>query len=278
MATSTVPTALRASQTLSGAETKKLLHQIRNSKSVEIKVSVPKEDKQRATLSMGIDPVEAQPRHVYFFDTPDQALNRAGLIVRARRIPGGIADTVVKLRPVDPAGINAELKRSDDFKVEVDAMPGGTFICSASYKGNVPSQDVLDVFHGTQTIRSLFSKEQRRFYDQHAPKGIPMNSLKMQGPILTLRVKHKPEEYVRGITAELWLWNDGEHILEISTKCPPKDAFQTAVEFKTFLEGHGVDLWAKQETKTKMAMAKFKADVKSRKRAGKKGKSARKRR
>jgi len=278
MATSTVPTALRVSQTLSIEETKKLLHQIRNSKSVEIKVSVPREEKQRVTLSMGIDPVEAQARHVYFFDTPDQALNRAGLIVRARRIPGGTADTVVKLRPVDPAAIDAELKRSDDFKVEVDAMPGGTFICSASYKGSVPSQDVVDVFHGLQTIRSLFSKEQRRFYDEHAPKGIDMNSLRMQGPILALRAKHKPKEYKPGITAELWLWNDGQHILEISTKCAPVDAFQTAVEFRTFLEGHGVDLFAKQETKTRTAMDKFKAGLKSRRRAGKKGKAARKRR
>jgi len=275
MATSTTPGAAKVAQNLSVAETKKLLHQIKNSKSVEIKVSVPTGEHQRVTLSMGIDPVEAQARHVFFFDTPDHALNRAGLIVRARRIPGGVADTVVKLRPVDPAGIDAELKRSDDFKVEVDAMPGGTFICSASYKGSVPSQDVLDVLHGLQTIRSLFSKEQRRFYDEHAPKGLDMNSLRMQGPILTLRTKHKPKEYKRGITAELWMWQDGKHILEISTKCAPADAFQTAVEFRTFLEGHGVDLFAKQETKTRTAMEKFKADGKSRRRAGKTGKAAR---
>ena len=76
---------------------------------------------QRTVLSLGLDPVEAQLRHVNFFDTADQALNRAGLIVRARRTQGGTADTVAKLRPVDPAGIDAELKRSSAFKVEVDA-------------------------------------------------------------------------------------------------------------------------------------------------------------
>ena len=47
-----------------------------------------------------IDPVESQPRQVYFFDTPDLALSKAGIIVRARRIQGGKGDTVVKLRPV----------------------------------------------------------------------------------------------------------------------------------------------------------------------------------
>ena len=30
----------------------------------------------------------------------------------------------------------------------------------------------------------------------------------------------------RGITVEMWLWNDGKHVLEISTKCAPAEAFQ----------------------------------------------------
>jgi hypothetical protein len=263
---------------ISREDMKQLLHVIRNSKSIEIKVSVPMTEHQRATLSIGLDPVEAQPRHVYFFDTADQALNRAGLIVRARRIPGGIADTVVKLRPVDPAGIDAELKRSDAFKVEVDAMPDGTFMCSASYKGEATGQEVLDVTHGAKSIRSLFSREQRAFYDAHAPTGIDMNALGIQGPILVLRGKHRPKEYKRGITAELWLWPDGKHILEISTKCLPGEAFQAAVEFRSYLEKHGVDISAKQETKTKTAMEKFKADRKSRPRTAKPVKAARKRR
>jgi len=246
-------------RSLSPKDTKKLLHLVRNSKSIELKVSVPMAEHQRTTLSMGLDPVEAQPRHVYFFDTADQALNRAGLIVRARRIQGGTADTVVKLRPVDPARIDAELKRSAAFKVEVDAMPDGTFLCSASYKGDATGQHVLDVIDGTKTIRSLFSPEQRAFYEAHAPAGIDMNLLRIQGPILVLKARHRPKEFKRGITVELWLWQDGKHILEISTKCAPAEAFQTGVEFRTYLEKHGVDLGTRQETKTRTAMEKFKA-------------------
>jgi hypothetical protein len=223
--------------------------------------------------SIGLDPVEAQPRQVYFFDTADQALNRAGLIARARRIQGGIADTVVKLRPVDPAMIDAELKRSDAFKVEVDAMPDGTFVCSASYKGDTTGQDVFDVTDGTKTIRSLFSKEQLAFYKAHAPKGIDMNSLSIQGPILVLKAKHRPKKFKRGITVELWIWPDGKHILEISTKCLPAEAFQVGMEFRAYLGEHGIDLGAKQETKTRTAMEKFKAERKSRRRARKAGKA-----
>jgi hypothetical protein len=262
-------------QGLSAEDTKKLLYLVRNAKSIELKLSVPMEQHQAAALSIGLDAVESQPRHVYFFDTADQALNRAGVIVRARRRPGGRADTVVKLRPVDPAMIDAELKRSEAFKVEVDAMPGGFFVCSASYKGVATGQEVLDVTEGRMPLRKLFSREQLAFYDAHAPNGIDMNSLLAQGPILLLKLKHQPKDFERGITAEVWLWKDGKHILEISTKCEPEEAFQVGIEFKTFLADHGIDLEAKQETKTKTAMRKFKAERKTRRRARNAGKEAR---
>jgi len=262
-------------QGLSAEDTKKLLYLVKNAKSVELKLSVPMEQHQESALSIGIDAVESQPRHVYFFDTADQALNRAGVIVRARRRPGGRADTVVKLRPVDPAMIDAELKRSDAFKVEVDAMPGGFFVCSASYKGVATGQEVLDVTQGRMPLRELFSREQLAFYDAHAPAGLDMNSLLVQGPILLLKLKHRPKGYKRGFTAELWLWKDGKHILELSTQCEPAEAFQVGVEFKAFLVDHGIDLGAKQETKTKTAMQKFKDEQQTRRRAGKMGKAAR---
>jgi hypothetical protein len=271
MATTTArnaPTPIVA-QGLSAEDTKKLLYLVKNAKSVELKLSVPMVQHQEAALSVGIDAVEAQPRHVYFFDTADQALNRAGVIVRARRRPGGRADTVIKLRPVDPATIDAELKRSDAFKVEVDAMPGGFFVCSASYKGVATGQEVLDVAQGRMPLRKLFSKEQLAFYDAHAPAGLEMNSLLAQGPILLLKLKQQPKGYKRGFTAELWLWKDGKHILELSTQCEPTEAFQVGVEFKAFLIDHGIDLGADQETKTKTAMQKFKAEHAKRERAGK---------
>jgi hypothetical protein len=240
----------------SAQDVRKILELAKNSRSVELKLSVPLSG-QRATIdSIGLDPVEAQPRQVYFFDTADQALNRAGLIVRARRIQGGRADTVVKLRPVDPATIDAELKRSDAFKVELDAMPGG-FICSASYKGVATGQEVLDVTAGTMPIRSLFSREQRAFYDTHAPAGIEMNSLLTLGPTFLLKAKHQPKEFPRGITVEMWLYPNGSRILEVSTKCPPAEAFQAGAEFRDYLADRGIQISASQQTKTRTALEYF---------------------
>jgi len=63
------PGAAKVAQNLSVARDEKASHQIRTRKR-RIKVSVPREEKQRVTLSMGIDPVEAQARHVYSSTRP----------------------------------------------------------------------------------------------------------------------------------------------------------------------------------------------------------------
>jgi hypothetical protein len=248
---------------LSREEVAEVFKLIKGATSVELKLSVPLAG-QRATIkSIGLDPVEAQPRMAFFFDTPDLALNRAGVVVRARRIRGGDADTVIKLRPVDPSAIDPDLSRSAAFKIEVDAMPGG-YVCSASFKGVCTGEEVLDVTSGELSLRKLFSKEQRDFYDAHAPAGITMDKLVILGPTFLLKVKHQPKtkEFDRPITVELWLYPDGARVMEISTKCLPKEAFQVAADFKSYLASHGIVLGADQSAKTKTSLEYFSAKLK----------------
>ena len=233
---------------------------IKGATSVELKLSVPLTGQRTTIKSIGLDPVEAQPRMAFFFDTPDLALNRAGIVVRARRIQGGDADTVVKLRPVDPSTIEPDLRRSAAFKIEVDAMPGG-YVCSASFKGVCTGQEVLDVAASAMPLRKLFSKEQRAFYDAHAPAGITMDKLIVLGPTFLLKAKHQPKakEFDRPITMELWLYPDGARVMEISTKCLPKEAFQVVADFKSYLDSHGIVLGADQSAKTRTSLEFFSA-------------------
>jgi hypothetical protein len=63
---------------------------------------------------------------VIFFDTPDLALDKAGVVVRARRIQGRVGDSVIKLRPLDPDQVSGDVRRLSGFGVEVDAIPGGS--------------------------------------------------------------------------------------------------------------------------------------------------------
>ncbi len=237
----------------------KMLELIKGSTSVELKMTVSDTSQRAAIRGLGFDPVEAQPRQAYFFDTPDLALNKAGMIVRARRSQGGRGDTVVKLRPVDPATIDNDLRRSQAFKIELDAMPGG-YVCSASFKGVCSAQEALDVAAGEAPLSSLFSKEQRGFYAAHAPADIKMDSLVALGPAFLLKVRHPSKDFGRRIDVEMWIYPDGSRIFEISTKCLPKEGFQVAAEFRAHLAKCGIEVTGVQEAKTKRALEFFSAD------------------
>jgi hypothetical protein len=229
---------------------------IKDADSVELKLTVSESDQRSTVAALGMDPLDAQIRQVFFFDTPDLTLNDSGLVVRARRVQGRTADTVVKLRPVVPSELPTKLRSSPNLVVEVDAMPGG-YVCSASLKGSVDNSDVLKVAGGNRPLRKLYSKEQRQFFSDHAPEGVELDDLTLLGPIFVLKLKFKPSDYDRKLVAELWNYPDNSRILELSTKCVPGEAFGAALESKSFLRDRGVDLSGEQQTKTKTALDYF---------------------
>jgi hypothetical protein len=242
--------------TLADTEIAELYGLIQGADSVELKLTVP-EPAQRSTVSdLGMDPIDAQIRQVFFFDTPDLALNGSGVVVRARRVQNRGDDSVVKLRPVVPAELPGKLRRSPTFGVEVDAMPGG-FVCSGSLKNTLGAGDVKEGVAGRRAVRKLFSKEQRAFFATHAPSGIELDDLSILGPIFVLKLKFPVAELGRKLVAEMWLYPDDSRILELSTKCLPQEAFQVAAELRVYLTERGVDVSGEQQTKTRRALEFF---------------------
>jgi hypothetical protein len=247
---------------LSADELVELLDLVKGSDSIELKLTVPASGQRSAISTLGIDALDAQIRQVFFFDTPDLALNRVGVVARARRIQGKGGDSVIKLRPVVPDQLPGHLRRSPSLGVEVDAMPGG-FVCSASMKGKNAIDDAREAHQGNRSIRKLFTKEQRAFYKQHAPDGLSLDDLHVLGPIFVLKLKYVPEGFDRPLVGEMWLYPDGTRIMELSTKCLPGQGFEVAAELKAYLGTHGIDLGGEQQTKTKTALEFFANELQS---------------
>ena len=232
--------ATRTSETrLSDEDVAKVMGLIKGSDSVELKLTVPESEHSGTVSALEMDPLDAQIRQVFFFDTPDLTLYEHGVVARARRVQRKGDDSVVKLRPVVPSQLPGRVRKLPEFGVEVDAMPGG-FVCSGSMKG-VPGQDVRETLLGQRRKSKLFSKAQQAFYAEHAPEGIELDDLSILGPIFILKsafqtalVGHAgaPE---RRMVAEMWLYPDGSRILEMSLKCLPADAFQVAAETRAYL-------------------------------------------
>src|SRR5215467_14648200 len=160
----------------SNEEVVRLLDLLKDADSVELKLTVPEPHHRSTAAALDIDPLDAEIRQVFFFDTPELDLDAHGVVVRARRIQGRGADSIVKLRPVVPSELPDELRRSGSFRVEVDGLPGG-FVCSGALKGSPDAADVRQVAQGTLPLRKLFSKEQRQLFAAHAPQGIGLDDL-----------------------------------------------------------------------------------------------------
>ena len=238
---------------LDGDQLAEVLALLPQSDSVELKVTVPEAGRRRVVDRLGMDPMRAQLRQIAYFDTPDLQLNRAGVVVRARRVQGRAGDCVVKLRPAVPAELDHDLRGLSGFGVEVDAMPGG-FVCSARLKATVDDSTVRKVFLGTRPTSKLLSKRQRALIEERSPDGVALDDLRALGPLNILKLKFAPEGYRRPLVAELWFYPDGSQILELSAKCTPAEAFSAAAETKAFLTARGVDLTAPQQTKTRTAL------------------------
>ena len=232
-----------------------LLGLLKASNSVELKLTVKDSDHRSSIMALDMEVLDAELRQVVFFDTPDLKLNRAGLVVRARRIRKG-GDTVIKLRPVKPEELPSSVRRSGSFNVEVDAVPGG-FVCSGSLKGKTDNSAVKSVLAGKQPIETLFSQEQWAFFKQNAPKGLELNRLTPLGPINVAKLKFIPQGFERFLVAEVWFFPDGSRVLELSTKCAPNETFQVVMETRAFFKQRGISLDANQMTKTRKALEYF---------------------
>jgi hypothetical protein len=244
---------------LSDAELVEMLALVREADSVELKLTIPEADQRAVVTALELDPLDAEIRQVFFLDTPELALERTGLVVRARRVQGKEDDSVVKLRPVVPAELPDDLRASRSFVVEVDAMPGG-YVCSGTMKGR-PKAPVRETVLEGRPLRKLFSKEQRAFFSTHAPAGVELDGLSVLGPIFVLKLKFSPGGFGRKLVAEMWLYPDGSRILELSTRCGTSDAFEVAAETRAFLAERGVDLSGEQQTKTRTALEFFSSDL-----------------
>ncbi|MBV9832222.1 MAG: hypothetical protein JOZ82_11570 [Marmoricola sp.] len=233
---------------------------IADSDSVELKLSVADADRQVTMRALEMDPLDAQIRQVVFFDTPDLALNRRGVVVRARRVQGKVGDVVVKLRPVVPKHVPKAVRRSPSFGIEVDVMPDG-FVRSGTMKTPVPDRQLKALWAADRSLSKVVPSDQASFYDLNAPAGIELDGLTPLGPVTVLKLKFRPTGFSRRMVAELWFYPDGSRILELSTKSSPGKAFEVAAEARRLLESRGVDLTAPQQTKTRTALEFFAREV-----------------
>ena len=202
--------------------------------SVELKLSVP-ESAHRSTLkALRIDPLDAQIRQVFFFDTPDLALNKlrhrgqgaagAGKAERFRR--QAETDRSSAAFQGDPrfpqlwGGSRCDARRLRLFGLDEGRPRQGR----RPRCGGRKDSDSQDAFARAAPVLSRRMRRRDQTWTRSAPLG----------PIFVLKLRMVPEELKRRFVVELWLYPDGSRILELSTKSTPAEALNTAMETRGF--------------------------------------------
>ena len=249
--------ARKQERALSDEDHARLIALIKDADSVELKLTVPEADHRSAVTALGMDPLEAQIRQVFFFDTPDLALDEHGR--RRSRSPRAekgrrLCREAAAGRPVRAPGRRppvAGFRRRggrDAGRIRLLGLDEGER--SAPPTSGRP-------WPASGRCASCSRRSSGPSTPSTLPRASRSTTSSVLGPIFVLKLKFVPEEFDRKLVAEMWLYPDNSRILELSTKCRPAEAFQVAAEARAFLTEQGIDLGGEQETKTRKALEFF---------------------
>jgi hypothetical protein len=223
---------------------------------VEIKVTIRADQELRAERAMKVNPDTAEVRLVYFYDTADLTLFKAGVILRARLVSGDDDNSTVKFRPIEPESISRDWQRLKGFKLEADWI-GDRVDCSVSLTALQQRDEIDEVAKGERRIDKLFSNDQERFLSEFYKGSVDFGKLRVMGPVRVLRWKLKHEGFPRQLTVEEWRLPNGDDLVEVSIKASPTEALQAQNEFDAHLRELGLDPEGAQDTKTRTALEYF---------------------
>ena len=223
---------------------------------VELKLTVPEPAHDATCAALGVDFARAPAYRVYYLDTEDRALYRHGVIVRLRSVHRRAGDSVIKLRPVSPDGIPSALRRSKQFVVELDGMPG-RYVCSAALKAHLGAHAIERAIAQRRPLHELFSKPQLRLLSARLPWPVRIDDLAILGPVHARRCKLVPDGFDRTLLVEQWTFPDGHRILELSTRCRPDATLRVAAQMAAVQRACGVCLPGPQQFKARATLDFF---------------------
>lgn len=212
----------------------------------EIELLIAAEDV--GALSGAIALGENEQRAIYFYDTPELEMFSKGLLLRARKMGDGSADSTVLSRFT-----NASDGPLPDMRCAKDGV-SATSVCTLRQESE--GDEIDEVADGKSEIGRLFSKEQRAFAKHVSPK-LEMSNLSVFGPIQGRVWRPEVNEIDGSVTLEEWMLPNGASVVTISVKTAAADAKATLVDLRKFLDEHGVREITNSGTKTEAALDYF---------------------
>jgi hypothetical protein len=200
---------------------------------VEFKLTVLPAKEPRVQALLRNARVSPARRKVYFYDTPELALFKRDLVLRARVTDGDEDDSTVKLRPL-PQGKISRWKKQDGVKIELDVV-GKKQVPSAKLEGKPERGRIEDVEEGAIALSKLFSEAQEAVIKRKA-NGAKLNHLAVLGPVNARKWDLPAIYFPHKLAVEEWSLPDGSRFFELSFKVDPGEAASAKREFDELLD------------------------------------------
>lgn len=186
---------------------------------------------------------------IYFYDTPELALYRRGLVLRARTGKKR-GDSTVKMRPA-PEVVPASVSSDRGFKCEYDSAPGGA-VYSCSLTAKLENRKIAAAAAGGAAAGKLFSGPQRSW------AGVAdWEKVRALGPVKSSSWEAAGQG-IKKLSFERWDMPGGPSFFEVSFRAPGRaEADEGIKALRSELERLGVKLAEEQSSKTYAAMAFF---------------------
>jgi len=219
---------------------------------VEIKATIPTKQIASAMQHFGLR-VDRRERYVIFFDTPTTDLFQSGIILRSRRIIGGVHDSTLKIRPVDPEKVPPMWRAHPGFKIEADASEKG-ITKSASLTLPVGKGLIKEMLAGKEPISSLFGPDQLDMLLGLMARKVDFALVRATTPVRAWRWRFTHPGCPWSMTGELWQREDEAQLFEVSVKVPVVQAAAGIAGFMAFLAEMGAERDIGQQAKTRWVL------------------------
>lgn len=179
-------------------------------------------------------------RQMYLLDTPSLDLVRAGVEIRLRRRARGRYDLSVCARR---SGTARERVIPPGVRVEFDVVPGALWQ-DIEVRREVDAVAARAVIAGEATSRELLSASQRAWARNGGHEVVgdaQLRGLRVHGPLVVHRVKVAAERLgLRRADLEHFRYPSGRELMELSTRCSPREVSTTASAFEQLLDERDV--------------------------------------
>jgi len=221
---------------------------------VLLRFTVTDQQQRQAFATLGPHPLAVDVRQVAFFDTPDLALWRSGIVASARRIQHGPAEISVRVRAAEPGAVVPGAAWSTSVEVDVDGTDAAlTCVCSAD--AGAADGRVKALLTGRLRLVEVLDDMQRRVWDRCVPPGLRPADLRVLGPVHVLSRRYFPGWYRRTLAAETWLLPGHAPVLDLAVHTTPAAACRLAVSTQRALTSRGVRLHALPRTAPRSVFA-----------------------